>query len=265
MELKLRDKNAFVAGSSKGIGFAVAEGLAREGVNLFLTARNGKLLEEKTEMLRKAYGVKTAFSQCDLSTIEGVQKAVDNGLRSFEAFDVVIANCGGPKSGRAIEVMDDKSLQEGFEQTFLSSARLIRAFLPKMLKNGWGRIVAISSVSVFEPIEHLALSNTFRSGLAAFLKTLSREVAKNGITVNAVCPGYTKTERLLELSKAIAEKEKSKEDEVVKKWKESIPMNRLAEPEEIANTVLFLCSEKASYITGVSLPVDGGILKGTLY
>jgi 3-oxoacyl-[acyl-carrier protein] reductase len=265
MDLNLRGKRAFVSGSSKGIGFAVAEALAREGADLFLTARNGELLKERAGYLSKTFGVKAEYSARDLSTCPGAEDAVREGLKAFAGFDILVANCGGPKAGTAIETMDEECLAAGYNQTLLSTVRLVRGILPKMMERKWGRIVAITSVSVFEPIENLALSNTFRSGLTAFLKTLSNEVAKEGITVNAVCPGYTKTERLTELSAAVANAKKCAPEEILKSWKESIPARRLAEPEEIANAAVFLCSEKASYITGVSLPVDGGRLKGTLY
>jgi 3-oxoacyl-[acyl-carrier protein] reductase len=265
MEFGLKEKSAFVAGSSKGIGFASAEALAGSGADLFLTARNGDLLKERANYLNKTYGVRTEYSAHDLSTCRGAEDAVREGLKAFGGFDILVANCGGPKAGTALEAMDEESMAAGFNQTLLSTVRLVRGILPKMIERKWGRVVAITSVSVFEPIDNLALSNTFRSGLTAFLKTLSNEVAKEGITVNAVCPGYTKTERLTELSSAVAGKKKCSQEEIMKSWEESIPMRRLAEPEEIANAVLFLCSDMASYITGVSLPVDGGRLKGTLY
>jgi 3-oxoacyl-[acyl-carrier protein] reductase len=265
MNIDLKGKNAFVAGSSKGIGFASAEALAGSGADLFLTARNSGLLKERADYLGKTYGVKVEYSAQDLSTCRGAEEAVREGLKAFSGFDILVANCGGPKAGTALEAMDEESMAAGFNQTLLSTVRLVRSILPKMREKKWGRVVAITSVSVFEPIDNLALSNTFRSGLTAFLKTLSNEVAKEGITVNAVCPGYTKTERLAELSAAVAGAKKCSPEDILKSWQELIPMRRLAEPEEIANAVLFLCSSHASYITGVSLPVDGGRLKGTLY
>ncbi|HNQ77135.1 MAG TPA: SDR family oxidoreductase [Acidobacteriota bacterium] len=264
MDLGLRGKRAFVAGSSKGIGYASAESLAREGADLFLVARNGELLEKRAEDLGSRYGVKASFHNCDLTKEDEIDAAVMNTVKTFGGIDILIANCGGPKAGGALEVMDEESLDGGFRQTFLSTVRLVRAFLPSMREKKWGRIVAITSVSVFEPIENLALSNTFRAGLTGFLKTLSNEVAKEGITVNSICPGYTRTERHLELSSALAAKRSVTPEKVREEWEASIPMRRMAQPEEIAAATAFLCSEQASYITGVSLPVDGGRLRGVL-
>lgn len=264
MDLSLKGKKAFVAGSSKGIGYASAEALAKSGADLFLVARNQDTLKEKAGLLSRNFGVSVSFCQCDLMKLQMIETAVQRGLEFSGGFDILVANCGGPKPGGALGVMDEKSLSQGFEQTFLSTLRLVRGLLPGMLERKRGRIVAITSVSVFEPIENLALSNTFRSGLTAFLKTLSNEVAKDGITVNAVCPGYTDTERLNELAAALASGRGVSPDGIVKGWEDSIPMRRLGRPEEIASAVLFLCSDMASYITGVSLPVDGGRLRGTL-
>lgn len=264
MDLDLKGKRAFVAGSSKGIGYASAEALAKEGADIFLVARNGELLKERAETLASRYGVNTSFQICDLTKEDEIDTAVMNAVKTFDGIDILIANCGGPKAGGALEVMDEESLESGFRQTFLSTVRLVRAFLPAMREKKWGRIVAITSVSVFEPIENLALSNTFRAGLTGFLKTLSNEVAKEGITVNSICPGYTKTERHIELSSALAAKRGVTPEKVRTEWEESIPMRRMAQPEEIAAAAAFLCSERASYITGVSLPVDGGRLRGVL-
>lgn len=264
MELGLKGKRAFVAGSSKGIGYASAEVLAKEGVDIFLAARNGELLKQRADFLASRYGVKASFQACDLRKEEEIDAAASEAVKTFGGIDILIANCGGPKAGGALDVMDEESLESGFRQTFLSTVRLVRAFLPSMRKKKWGRIVAITSVSVFEPIENLALSNTFRAGLTGFLKTLSNEVAKEGITVNSICPGYTKTERHQELSSALAAKRGVTPDKIREEWEVSIPMRRMAQPEEIAAVTAFLCSEQASYITGVSLPIDGGRLRGVL-
>ena len=263
MELGLKGKRAFVAGSSKGIGYASAEALAKEGADIFLAARNGELLKQRADFLASRYGVKASFHICDLTKEEEID-AASEAVKTSGGIDILIANCGGPKAGGALDVMDEESLESGFRQTFLSTVRLVRAFLPSMRKKKWGRVVAITSVSVFEPIENLALSNTFRAGLTGFLKTLSNEVAKEGITVNSVCPGYTKTERHQELSSALAAKRGVTPDKIREEWEASISMRRMAQPEEIAAVTAFLCSEQASYITGVSLPVDGGRLRGVL-
>jgi len=260
--MDLKNKKAFVAGSSKGIGYAVAETFARLGASVFMAARDEDLLRKRSRELASKQGVETAFCSADLSSERGVETAVASGMKAFGGFDILVANCGGPKAGTAMETMDESSLNEAYEKTFMSSVRLIRGLLPQMMERKSGRIIAITSVSVFEPIESLALSNAFRTGLTAYLKSLAGEVAPLGITVNAVCPGYTRTERLGELSGSLSKKSGLPAAEIIGGWEKSVPMKRLGEPAEIAAAVAFLASDEASYITGISLPVDGGRLKG---
>lgn len=263
--MSFKEKISFVAGSSKGIGFAVAEKLASLGSNLFLVARSEELLKRHCEYFENKYQVKANFLASNLSTLEGVEKAINSAFKAYPYFDVLIINNGGPKSGLPLQVIDEESFFETYNQTLMSAIRLIRGIIPSMIERKYGRVIAISSISVFEPIDNLTLSNTFRTALASFLKTLSIEVGKYNITVNSVCPGYIKTERLIELAKLIAQREGKDLETILLQLAETTALKRIGKPEEIADAVAFLASDNATFITGVSLPVDGGKLKGTLY
>ncbi len=260
MDFGIRGKTAVVTGASAGIGRAVAESLASEGANLLLCARRGELLEEVADAVRSRDGIRVEIHAADLSTLAGCESLFDAVKVLYGHAEILAANIGGPPSG-GYGTVDEESLKLGHERTFLSAIRLVRGFLPGMRSRGWGRIVAIQSVSVFEPIPNLILSNAYRPAVVGFLKTLSQEVAGEGVTVNCVCPGYTGTERLQELAQARAEAEGRSAEEIKGEWMATIPAGRIGRPEEIAAAAAFLCSEAASYITGLALPVDGGRTK----
>ena len=264
MDYGLKGKVALVCGASAGMGRAVAQAFAREGADLFLAARREDALAALADELRRAHGVKVLFGTGDLSNSDDTSRILEEHHQAFGRADILVTNAGGPPSGSFEEVSTEDFLRKGWELTFMSSVRMIRGILPGMRERKWGRIVAITSVSVFEPIPGLALSNAYRPGLTGLLKTLATEVAGDGVTVNSVCPGYTATERLKELAVSTAGRERKSSEEVVSEWAASIPAGRLGLPEEIAAAVAFLASEGASYITGVALPVDGGRLKGLL-
>lgn len=264
MDLGLRGKRALVCGASAGIGRAVAEALAAEGANLLLVARREDFLKQLCDELQARHGVRTACISTDLSTSEGCEAALAESHRLFGGADILVANAGGPPAGGFEASSTEEALRTGWELTFLSAVRMVRGALPAMRQRRWGRIVAITSVSVFEPIPGLALSNAYRPALTGLLKTLSDEVAGEGITVNTVCPGYTDTERLRDLAEVTSLREGSALESVLEDWAGAAPAKRLGRPEEIAAAVAFLCSEPASYITGVALPVDGGRLRGLL-
>lgn len=263
MDLGLGGKVALVAGSSAGIGRAVAAALAAEGASLLLCARGEEALSATAGELAARYGVRVEFAPADLSTREGCEAARKKLRDAFDGADVLVANAGGPPPG-GFDAATDEALDLGHRLTFLGSVRLVRAVLPRMRERGWGRIVAITSVSVFEPIPGLALSNAYRPALTGLLKTLAAEVARDGVTVNTVCPGYTDTQRLRDLASAMAARGGEEPGRLLDAWAQAAPAGRLGRPEEVADAVAFLCSDRASYITGVSLPVDGGRLKGLL-
>jgi 3-oxoacyl-[acyl-carrier protein] reductase len=264
MDLGLKGKVALVCGASAGIGRACAEALASEGCNVFLVARREEVLAELAGGLMRQHGVKALFAAGDLSSNDDCSKILKILHEGFGGADILVANAGGPPSASAEASLIEESLKRGWELTFLSTLRMVRGVLPGMKEKKWGRIVAITSVSVFEPIPNLALSNAYRTGLTGMLKTLASEVAPFGITVNTVGPGYTRTSRLEELAKATAEREGRPWESYLEAWASAAPAGRLGKPEEIASAVAFLCSEKASYITGVALPVDGGRIKSLL-
>lgn len=264
MDYKLKGKVALICGASAGMGRAVAEALAAEGTDLFLVSRREEALSALAMELRRAHGVQVLFSAGDLARAQDISRIIDEHHEAYGRTDILVANAGGPPHGGFQEVCTEEALRRGWKLTFMSAVRMIRGLLPGMRERKWGRIVAITSVSVFEPIPGLALSNAYRPGLTGLLKTIATECASDGVTVNSVCPGYTATERLAELAAAAAKHGSQTEEEVSAGWSASIPARRLGRPEEIAAAVAFLCSEAASYITGVALPVDGGRLKGLL-
>lgn len=258
MELGLKGRVALVAGASAGMGRAVAEALASEGCDLFLVARREEILAEVAGDLRRRFGVRALFRAADLADNGEISSLLKDLHEGYGRCDVLVANAGGPPSGEAASLLTEEALRRGWELTFLSAARLVRGLLPGMRERKWGRIVAITSVSVWEPIPGLLLSNAYRPGLTGLLKTLAAEVAADGVTLNTVCPGYTRTDRLMELAAANAQREGSTPEAVVAAWERTIPAGRLGEPSEVAAAVAFLCSERAAYITGVALAVDGG-------
>jgi 3-oxoacyl-[acyl-carrier protein] reductase len=262
MDYGLKGKIALVCGASAGMGRAVADALAREGADLFLVARRAEVLGASCDELRRAHGVKVLFAAGDLSNNDHVSRILEEHHQAFGRADILVTNAGGPPPGDFDTVSNEDMLRRGWELTFMSSVRMIRGVLTGMRERKWGRIVAITSVSVLEPIPGLALSNAYRPGLTGLLKTIATEVAADGVTVNSVCPGYTATERLEELVVATAGREGKSREQVASEWALCIPAQRLGRPEEVAAAVAFLSSEAASYITGVALPVDGGRLKG---
>jgi 3-oxoacyl-[acyl-carrier protein] reductase len=241
MDLGLKDRVAIVAASSKGLGKAVALGLAAEGVKLALCARGEEELQRTAseipdEVLAEAVDV----------TVEGqVTKFVQAVQQKFGRIDICVTNAGGPPAKK----FDDTSLEDwrsAVDLNFMSTVYFARAVLPQMKEQRWGRLIAISSVAVLQPVDGLILSNAARSAVRGLVKSLSNEYAPHNVLVNNVCPGYTATERLKKLN---AHPEAQ------------IPLGRVGTPEEFANLVVFLASERASYITGVSIPVDGGWTK----
>lgn len=263
MELGLKGRVALVAGSSAGIGRAVAEMLAQEGADLFLCARRAEVLADLAGTLGRRCGIRVVWAAADVASPAGCSAVLERLQGAFGGADILVANAGGPPAG-GFDAATDEALERGHALTFLSAVRLVRGVLPHMRQRRWGRVVAVTSVSVFEPIAQLALSNAYRPALTGLLKTLASEVAAEGITVNTVCPGYTDTGRLRELADTLAGREGRSPKEFLEAWAAASPARRLGRPEEVAAAVAFLCSERAAYMTGVALPVDGGRLRGLL-
>lgn len=262
MDLGIRGKKALVCGASKGIGRAIAMELAREGVEPILCARQSALLEETAAFIRKETGATVHHKTCDLSNAEdrdALIKAVDDQMKGI---DILVLNSGGPKPSSALSTTLDE-WEKGFNQLFQMIVHLNSGFIPKMKEKKWGRVICVTSLSVMEPITNLAISNSMRSGVTAMLKTLSDELAQFNITVNCIAPGAIATERLEELMEARIEKTGQSKEEYMKQYLSAIPMGRMGDAEEFAAVAAFLCSQKASYITGSTISVDGGKRRST--
>ena len=260
MELGLKRKVALVAASSRGLGRAVAEELANEGVNLVLCARGQEGLDKVKTDIIDAAGVKVIAVAANLTEAEELNRVVDTGLEEFGQIDILVTNTGGPPAGM-FESLTQVQWQEAIRQNLESVLNLTRAVLPGMKERQWGRILNITSISVKQPVENLILSNSVRAAVTGFARTLANEVASFGITVNNVLPGYTRTSRVEELAEQIAKTKGTGVEEAIDNWASQIPMGRIGEPREFAALVAFLASERASYITGTSIPVDGGWIR----
>ena len=261
MDLGIKNKVALVTASSKGLGKAVALQLSREGAQVIICARNKEtLFRTRDEIAAETEGIVEAFI-ADVTNKKQIKKMVEQIVKKFSTIDILVCNAGGPPAGMADEFsLDD--YRDAIELNLLSTINLCYEVIPLMKKQRWGRIVNMTSVSVKQPINNLILSNTSRTGVLGFAKSLSNQVAKYGITVNTVCPGYTKTQRVENLAKSFQESGKGTIDDFYKRIESNIPMGRLGTSEEFANAVAFLVSEGASYITGVALQIDGGFVKG---
>jgi len=263
MDLGIKDRVALVAAASKGIGFAAARELAKEGARVFLCSRDETAASEAAQKIHDETGATVAGIGADVTDNEAVERFVSLVHERAGRIDILVNNAGGPPSA-AFADTDLDMFRKAFELNALSAIRLAKLVLPGMQAQKWGRIVNITSVSVKQPIEGLLLSNTVRAGLTGWAKTVSAEVAADNITVNNVAPGYTLTGRQEELATARAKATGKPKEEMIGLWAGQVPMRRLASPEEIAAAVAFLASERASYITGVTLQVDGGWVRSLL-
>ena len=257
MDLGLEGKVALVGGASQGLGRACAAALAAEGAKTVIVARNAERLRETAQAITKASRAECHAFAADLSTAEACASAVAETVKKFGRLDVLVANAGGPKAG-GIDEMSDEDWLRGFELTFLSTVRLARAAIAAMKKGG-GRVVIIGSGSMVAPIGNLAISSGLRPGLRGVAKMLAERHAKEGITVNIVAPGLIKTERLVEVAHGNPDSATpAGMQRLFERWAAEIPAGRLGEPSEVGEAVAFLASERAAYVTGQVLLVDGG-------
>ncbi|MGH8546253.1 MAG: SDR family oxidoreductase [Gammaproteobacteria bacterium] len=256
MNLGLEGKKAIVTAASKGLGRAVALKLAEEGVELAICARGLESLQRVEQEIQRMGGRAFAVA-ADLSDEEAIKGFVASAAERLGAIDILINNAGGPKPGKFAD-LSSADWQNAFNLTFMSVVRLCHEVLPYMRKRHRGRIVNLSSLSVRQPLEGLISSNSIRLAGMGLAKTLADELASQNITVNNVCPGFTLTDRLKEYMASIAKRENKSIDEVTSSFAAKSPMRRLAEPEEVADLVVFLASDRASYLTGLSIVVDGG-------
>jgi 3-oxoacyl-[acyl-carrier protein] reductase len=261
MDLGLKDKVALVTAASKGLGKAVAMGLAREGARVAICARGEEALNATAQEIEAASGSEVLAVRADLTKAADIEQLVETTAQHFGRLDVLFTNAGGPPPARFTELTPEQ-WQEAVDLTLMSAVRLCYKVVPYMRRQGGGRIITSTSVSVKQPLDNLILSNSIRLAVIGLTKSLSNELAEDNILVNSVCPGWTRTERVEELLQARAAREGITVEEAFAGIEKDIPLGRMARPEEFANLVVFLASERASYITGAAIHVDGGFYKG---
>lgn len=260
MDLGIRGKVALVAASSRGLGRAVAEELAAEGADLVLCARNKDVLDETAASIRKTTGANVIAVATDVSDPAAIDHLWSAARDAYGRVDILVTNAGGPPAG-PFESHPPSAWSDALRLNFESVVNLTRAVLPGMKERGWGRIINITSIAVKQPVDNLILSNSVRAAVTGFARTLANEVATFGVTVNCVMPGYTLTDRIAELADSNAKQRGTSVEAITGAWESQIPMGRLGTPREFAAMVAFLASERASYTTGASIPVDGGWIR----
>ena len=257
MDLGLKGKVAIVAASSSGLGFASAMELAAEGADVAVNARTLERAAAAAEEIRKATGARVLPVAADVTSEEDIRRLIDETNNKFGRLDIVVANAGGPPAGYFAGFQAD-DYRRAIELNLISTINLCRWSVPFMRERGWGRIVAITSIAAKQPVENLILSNTARAGVLGFMKSLADQVAAHGITANTLCPGYHSTDRVVKLASETAAKEGVPVETIYARYAALVPMRRVGEPKEFAAALAFLCSDRASYITGAVLQVDGG-------
>lgn len=263
MDLGIRGKIALVSASSRGLGRAIAEELAAEGANLVVCARGEGALRKTADEIRKGSGVEVVDVAADVSDPAGLDRVVTTAFEKFGKVDILVTNSGGPPSG-TFEGLTPEMWDAATKLLLTSAVGLARAVLPGMKERRWGRILTVTSIAVKQPIEGLMLSNSLRAAVTGFARTLANEVAPFNVTVNNLMPGYTRTDRVEQLARAAGERSGTSAKDAFAKWEKEIPMGRLGEPREFAALAAFLASERASYITGSSIAVDGGWIRSVL-
>jgi 3-oxoacyl-[acyl-carrier protein] reductase len=263
MQTGLAGKVALVTAASKGLGFASAMALAREGCDLAIASRSEESIQSAAEAIRSATGRRVVALAADVSRAAGVQQILDATLAAYGGVDILVSNTGGPPPGQFMD-FDDAAWQAAFDNLLMSAVRLSRGVIPSMKARGGGRILYITSGAVKQPAPQLVLSNSLRAAVTGMAKTLSAQVARDNITVNTVAPGRIDTERVQFLDSDTAAKTGRNPAAVQAEQASRIPLGRYGTPEEFANAVLFLASDAAAYITGVTLQVDGGQITSLL-
>ena len=277
MDLGLTGRVAIVAAASKGLGRAVAEELAREGAQVAICARTAATLKEAARDIERITGGKTAgkkirgreafhpvfYQALDVTDSEAVAAFVAEVEKHFGRIDICVTNSGGPPSN-SFKSTKPEDWRAALDQLLMSTIFFAKETLPLMQKNKWGRLITITSSAVKQPVDGLLLSNSVRAAVTGLARTLANEYAADGITVNNVCPGYTRTGRLDGLASTISARTGAKPEEVFAGWEREIPAGRLGTPQEFAAVVAFLASERASYVTGTSIAVDGGLVRSLL-
>ncbi len=262
MDLQLKDKRAFIAGSSRGLGYATAWMLACEGCKVAINSREKKNAKAAAKKINKETGTQAYGVAGDVSKAANAENLIASAVEALGGLDILITNAGGPPAG-AFETLDEKAWQKAVELSLLSHVRLIRAALPHLRKSQTASVLTITSYTVKQPLLNLILSNSVRAATVGLTKSLALELGKENIRFNSILPGWTVTERVQELMAFRAKNNQTTAEEEFAKQTAEIPLGRMGHPEEFANAAAFLVSPAASYIHGVALAVDGGILKGT--
>lgn len=263
MDLGIKDRVAIVAASSKGLGRATALGLAKEGVKLTICARDRDTLFKTADNIIAETSADVLPIVCDVSKTDEIKNVVKQTIKKYDKVDILINNAGGPPTGNFLD-FSLEDWQRAIELNLFSAITFSNEVIPHMKENKWGRIVNITSYAVKQPVAGLLLSNTVRAGIIGLAKTLSNEFGSDNILVNNICPGRIFTDRITFLANDRAEKEGKSFDEVISSMGSDVPVGRIGRPEELADLAVFLASERASYITGTTIQVDGGLTKGLL-
>ncbi len=258
MDLALKNKIALVTGASKGLGFAAALRLAKEGCKVIISSRSKANLAEAAEIIKSKTGQTVWSFQADVSKKEDIQLLFDFVKKEVGTLDILLSNSGGPKPGK-FDSFTDEIWYEAMDNSLMSTIRLFRGGI-EMMKEKGGKLMVITTSGAKQPQANLILSNTFRAGLHAMIKTLSKEIASLGITVNAIVPGKFMTDRQMGAVNALSKRANISTEEAIAKRLEQVPMGRMGEPEELANYIAFLSSPLADYISGTALNIDGGYL-----
>ena len=261
METGLKSRVAVVSGASQGLGQATALALAAEGTHLALCARNSEALTRLAGEIRQKNGVEVYTEAVDVRDTPAIESFVKNTAERFGRIDVCVTNAGGPPAKAFLETTDAK-WDDAFQLNLRSAVAFARAVIPHMQRRKWGRIITISSITVKQPQPQLVLSNAIRTGILGLVRTLAEDFGKDGILVNNVGPGYTATDRLKELSHRASSQSGEAVSDIEQKWIKQIPLGRLGRPEELADAIVWLASDRASFVTGQTILVDGGMYKG---
>jgi 3-oxoacyl-[acyl-carrier protein] reductase len=263
MNLGVRGRVAIVCGASAGLGRAAAAALAREGASLVICSRDRKRIAAAAAAMRRtaAKGAEVVSMVADMSSAADIDRLVRATLKRFGRIDILVSNAGGPPVA-AFPDLSDEAWEQGARLTLMSTVRCIRAVLPHMKRQGWGRVVTITSIAARQPINDLVISSTLRPGLLGLTKVLGNQYAADGICINAVAPGFILTDRQREIGDARARAKGITFEEYLRDSAREIPAGRLGRPEELADVIAFLCSERASYINGTTITVDGGLARG---
>lgn len=262
MDFGIKGKVALVTAASKGIGRAAAEELIKEGCKVAICSSNKENLINTAAELKDTYGIQVYWAVCDINSAKEIENTVAAVVKEYGTLDILVNNCGGPKPGY-FEGLNDTDWEKATDQVLLSSVRFTRLALPLMKKNKWGRIINVTSISVKQPVANLILSNTLRSAVTSFAKTISQQYGEFGITINNVAPGFILTSRLYELAMKQAEEKEISHEEILAQMGNSNPVKKVGNPDDMGAAIAFLASDRAGYITGVTLQVDGGQNKAT--